>query len=143
MRRVRQLSLGDGLPLSRRRSGHIIAPMTSASAAAAFLDYLRRSRNGAVWLFVTLVLLVSAERRVAELHFNLRTAGAALENEDSLDADEIRTRLIVLNDDKVPTLPAVSKHVSAVVTRCWARPVLYALGSPAPRGPPVPRFFLA
>jgi len=90
-----------------------------------------------VWLFVTLLLLVSAERRLAEIHFNGRTGAPALENDDSLDADEIRTRLIVLQDEKVPTLPSTSTLVSAVIAPCWARPALCALGFPAPRGPPV------
>jgi hypothetical protein len=90
-----------------------------------------------VCLFVTLVLLVSVERRVAELHFNLRGAGNVVENEDTLDADEIRTRLIVLNDDKVPAIPEVAK-LAASVDGVWrARPVVLVLDASAPRGPPV------
>ena len=100
------------------------------------LERLRGFRLTASWVFVTLVLLVSAERRVAELQLNLRTSGAVLENEDTLDADEIRTRLIILNDDKVPTIPEVTKLVAPVVSARLARPALLVLVASAPRGPP-------
>ena len=106
------------------------------------LQRLRRFRRGVVWLFVTLVLLVSAERRIAELHFNLRAACTAVENEDSLDADEIRTRLIVLNDEKVPTVPEVTKLVAAVLPSWGTRPIFFVADSSVPRGPPAVRSFL-
>ena len=101
--------------------------------------WLRRHRRGGITLFVLLLLVVAAERRLAEFHLNQRSALPAFESNDTLDGDEIRVRLVVLNDDKPPTLPAVSgtfaphrTHVAVLLL-----PVL-ALGRPAPRGPPAP-----
>jgi hypothetical protein len=102
----------------------------------SFFERLRRFRLAAVWSFVTLVLLVSAERRVAELHFNLRVAGNVLENGSVLDADEIRTRLIILSDDKVPTIPRVARLAAPAVGPRHARPALLLLDASASRGPP-------
>ena len=121
------------LPLSADR--HIMPPMTRASATACF-DRIGPLRHAGVWLFVALLLLVAAERRLAEAHFNLRTAATGIESEDSLDADEIRTRLILLQDDKVPTVWAVSEPVSPLPAPCSRLPVEIVLRSPAPRGPP-------
>ena len=100
-------------------------------------DRLRHLRHPGVWCFVVLLLLVSAERRLAELHFNLRTAETGIESEDSLDADEIRTRLILLQDEKLPTVPVVGERVAAAVAPCWRLAIAFALHAPSPRGPPV------
>ena len=110
--------------------------MTDSAWIESPVSRLRRLRHTGVWTFVVLVLLVSVERRVAELHFNLRTAGPVVENEGALDADEIRTRLIVLNDEKVPTVPEVTKLVASVLSAWHARPALLVLDASAPRGPP-------
>ncbi|MBI2204523.1 MAG: hypothetical protein HYU41_11805 [Candidatus Rokubacteria bacterium] len=89
-------------------------------------------------LFVGLLLLGAAERRLSEIHFNLRSAATSLENDDALDRDEIRARLIGVKDEQPPALPrswtAFSRRAT---TTSVERPVDRALGVPAPRGPPV------
>jgi hypothetical protein len=110
--------------------------MTRVPAAALTVRF-RRIRPVGAWLFVALLLLVAAERRLAEFHFNVRTGDVGIESEDTLDADEIRTRLIVIQDDKIPAVEVVSVAVAPLVMRPWRRPVPVALGAPAPRGPPL------
>ena len=112
-------------------------PMSPAPSTA--LVSFRRHRVPGVWLFVLLLCLVAGERRLAEAHFNLRTAATGLESDDVLDGDEIRVRLIVLNDETPPTLPDADTALTfAVVHLPLSLPVSIALGSPAPRGPPAP-----
>jgi len=99
----------------------------------------RRGPAGA-WLFVALVLLVVGERRLSEIHHNLRSAGPGVENADALDGDEIRVRLVILNDDKLPSLPEtggvpVGRFAPAGTPRLDRVPP----GLPAPRGPPSAR----
>jgi len=92
----------------------------------------------ATWFFAALVLLVAGERRLAEGHFNLRSSQLGIESDDTLDGDEIRVRLTVLNDDKPPALPDVSGAVTFHVVRTFGQRLQsLALGRPAPRGPPV------
>ena len=94
------------------------------------------------WLFVLLVLLVASERRLAEVHFNLLSAALGIESDDVLDGDEIRVRLIVLNDDRPPALPDVSSAAAFdVVCMLAQRLDAPSLGRPAPRGPPADRRF--
>lgn len=107
------------------------------SPSATALARYRRHRAFGIALFVLVVLLVGAERRLADAHFNLRAAAPGLESDDILDGDEVRVRLIVLNDDKLPTLADVSgtiahERLHAIAQRC----AFLALGRPAPRGPP-------
>jgi hypothetical protein len=98
----------------------------------------RRYRTLATWLFVLLVGLVATERRLADAHFNLRSASPGLESDDVLDGDEIRVRLVVLNDDEAPTLPDVSGALVCEVVHAHAQRLdPLALGRPAPRGPPL------
>jgi hypothetical protein len=98
----------------------------------------RHRRAVTAWLFVVLVLLVAGERRLADAHFNARTGGVGIENDDVLDGDEIRVRLIGLNDDRPPTL---LRQVGIVRTAAHvdppARPCLELVGRPAPRAPPL------
>ena len=98
----------------------------------------RDRRSVTAWLFVVLLLLVAGERRLADAHFNARTGQLGIENDDALDGDEIRVRLIGLNDDRPPTL----WMQVGVVRVAWhvdqpARPCLDLVGRPAPRAPPV------
>ena len=99
---------------------------------------LRRRRAITVCFFVFLALLVGAERRLAEIHLDLRSAGPGLESDDVLDGDEIRVRLVVLNDDKPPTISDAGRTPAPLLVPIvpQRRPSL-ALGRPAPRGPPV------
>ena len=110
--------------------------MTMSSAPTA-LAWFRCQRVAGTWLFVLLLLLVGAERRLAEVHFNLRTAATGLESNDVLDGDEIRVRLVVLNDEARPTLPDLDVPLAfTVAPPPLSLPASVALGSPAPRGPP-------
>jgi hypothetical protein len=105
----------------------------SGSAFGAF----RRRRFGGTGLFVLLLLLVAGERRLAEIHFNLRSWEPVLEHADALDGDEIRIRLIVLNDDQPPSLADAGRALTfAVVPVRTPLPAVAPLGRPAPRGPP-------
>jgi len=107
------------------------------AAARASLDRLRAHRVAGIWLFVGLLCLASAERRLSEVHFNLRVAGVAFENDDALDGDELRIRLVALNDEQLPVVLAAGPafelcpFVSAP-SACGLR----VLGLPSPRGPP-------
>jgi hypothetical protein len=112
--------------------------MTTNPASTA-LAWFRSQRVAGISLFVLLLLLVGAERRLADAHFNLRTAATGLESKDILDGDEIRVRLVVLNDETLPTLPVIDALlVFTVVHPPLSLPASVALGSPAPRGPPRP-----
>ena len=112
--------------------------MTSMSGSAPLLASFRRRTRSGIWLFVLLLCLVAAERRLAEAHYNLRAAEAGFESQDSLDGDEIRVRLVVLNDEQPPVLPTVDAAVVFVLLAA-AVPCsdCVALGRPAPRGPPL------
>ena len=127
----------SGVSLSLARRGATIIVVRQAPTALASF---RRHRPTGIAFFVLLVLVVAGERRLADLHFNLRTAAPGLESDDVLDGDEIRVRLIVLADDTPPTVPHVSRAIGFAVVRAPSEaPDSLALGSPAPRGPPVPR----
>jgi hypothetical protein len=98
---------------------------------------LRRGRATGASLFVLLLLLVAGERRLAEAHFNLRSSQAGLERADGLEGDEIRVRLIGLDDHEPPSLSDVGRvRASVVVPLHTSHPVVIPLGRPAPRGPP-------
>ena len=115
------------------RGGATMIGMRSAMTLVS----LRRHGTGGVWFFLLLMLLVAAERRLSEAHFNLRTWTVGFESADALDGDEIRVRLIALNDDKPPSL-FVAGHViiAEVVHASPPRFDCVPLGRPAPRGPP-------
>jgi len=108
------------------------------SAAPGLLAFCRRRRALGVWLFVALLGLVAAERRLAETHFNVRAVGPGFESSD-LDGDEIRVRLVVLNDDNPPALPATRGRITFEAVHVVTQRLDFrAPGPPAPRGPPPP-----
>jgi hypothetical protein len=73
------------------------------------------------------------------MHHNLRSAGPGLESVDSLEGDEIRGRLVILNDERPPTLPtAAIGAVGMAVLRAIEPPDFTLVGQPKPRAPPVP-----
>jgi len=112
--------------------------MTEMHSARVLLS-LRRSRIGGVCLFLLLLGLMIGERRLADAHYNLRSSAVGIESADSLDGDEIRVRLIVLNDDKPPSLSdSEALHVATVVLTEVPHLDRVPLGRPAPRGPPPP-----
>jgi hypothetical protein len=101
------------------------------------LARLRRHRRAGVALFVGLLCLVAAERRLAEAHGNRHTRAPSFESEAVLDGDEVRIRLTVLNDHARPSLPGVSGTIAFETSNTVAvHPDSPALGRPAPRGPP-------
>lgn len=111
--------------------------MIGSAAARASLDRLRRHRVAGIWLFVGLLCLAAAERRLSEVHFNLRAAEVGVENDDALDRDEIRIRLVALNDEQLPIVfeagPAFQPRAFVGAPSALGRLVL---GLPSPRGPP-------
>jgi hypothetical protein len=112
------------------------ATMTPMKWSHTGLGYFRRDRGPGVAFFIFLVLLVGVERRLAEAHFNLRTASPGIES-TNLDGDELRVRLIVFNDDKAPAV--TDRHATPTFHGVHAFKeslVSLALGRPAPRGPP-------
>jgi hypothetical protein len=119
---------------SRRVERYDEAMGASTTALARF----RRYRAVGTGFFVLLLLVVMVERRLADGHFNLRTAPTAIESDDVLDGDEIRVRLIVLNDETPPTLPPASRALGIALRPFAEDSESPALGVPAPRGPPRP-----
>jgi hypothetical protein len=63
--------------------------MSAMATRWSLLARLRRHRRAGITLFVLLLLLVAAERRVADLHLNQRTAAPAFEGE-AVEGDEVR-----------------------------------------------------
>lgn len=97
-----------------------------------------RRRLAGAWIFVALVLLVGLERRLSEAHHNLRSWATGVERADALDGDEIRVRLVILNDDKLPSLSDTgSVLLAGLVPASAPRLDRVPLGLGAPRGPPV------
>jgi len=101
---------------------------------------LRRYRAIAVGCFCLLILLVSAERRLADAHLNRLSSSPAFENDDLLDGDEIRIRLtLVAADAGLPMLLAAPL--------AWEPVRMFAVEAPTPapnawsssRAPPVAR----
>jgi hypothetical protein len=70
-----------------------------------------RQWTAAAWLFVAFILLSGAERRLAEAHLNDQSSAPGIENNDALDGDEIRVRLVLLGDAVVPTLACVEERL--------------------------------
>ena len=104
---------------------------------AGTLASLRRHGTAGVWFFLLLMLLVAAERRLSEAHFNLRSWTVGVESADALDGDEIRVRLIALNDDKPPSLFDAGRVFAFEVVHAPSTSFdCVPLGRPAPRGPP-------
>ena len=111
--------------------------MVAMSPGLTVLELLRRQRSTGTWVFVLLLLLVAGERRLAETHLNHQKAEASVERDDVLGADEIRVRLIILNDEAPPTLPDITLGRTVPIAHpIVSLPASVALGSPAPRGPP-------
>ena len=99
---------------------------------------LRRYRAIAVGCFCVLVLLVGAERRLAEVHLNRLASWPAFENADLLDGDEIRIRLaavgaVVQAPDLTGVLRVVWRPAPTAPRTVVAAPPVDAS---SPRGPP-------
>lgn len=100
----------------------------------------RRRQLIAVGFACFLVFLVGAERRLAEAHLNRVSSLPAFENDDVLDGDEIRVRLVFLADDVgQPVLPAapLAWEPAPVAPAQAVRPAPLRWSSP--RSPPAAR----
>ena len=98
---------------------------------------LPRYRSLGAWLFMVLLLAASAERRLADAHFNLQTAGLAFGNSDLLDADEIKVRLLLNTDSVIPVPPLLGSPLVVSVLRHPAAVLALRDGDlPSPRAPP-------
>lgn len=107
-------------------------------STARVLACLRAGARLGVALFIALLLLVCVERRLAEAHFDLRSAVPGLENDDALDRDEIRVRLVAVKNDQLPVLPRCgSAFVGCVTAPAAGVRADTVPGVPAPRGPPL------
>lgn len=73
---------------------------------------LRRYRVHLALLLGVLVLLTSAERRLAYLDFN-SSGSLRIENNDRPDGDEILNRLVFVDDATEPRAPAVGEACHA------------------------------
>src|SRR5712691_3968937 len=86
-------------------------------------------------LFVSPMLIASAKRRLAELH--VAAVGAAFENADDPEGDQIVKRLVILEDDTPPPMlpvKAIRRASPSPLPRLHAtrsRPI------PDPRAPPL------
>lgn len=98
---------------------------------------LRNVRGIGVWLFIALVFLVNAERRLAEAHYNLRSSAVGIENLDTLDGDEIRARLITANDAvRIEPSSTPGPGPRPVVARTAQPLLVHSIDSPFLRAPP-------
>ena len=67
----------------------------------------RESRVCAALFFLTLLLTISVQSRLAEIDFNDDGApGFTFENGDTMDGDEVLTRLVLVDDLVMPYAPA-------------------------------------
>jgi hypothetical protein len=78
------------------------------------MDDSRRRRTHLAILLCGLVLLATAERRLAYLDFN-PDRSARLENNDKPDGDEIINRLVFFDTSTEPITPTVGDVCHAVV----------------------------
>jgi hypothetical protein len=85
--------------------------MSTAMLPAAHGLARFRYRTVVAWLFVALILLSAAERRMAEAHLNDQSSAPGIESNDTLDGDEIRVRLVLLGDAVVPTVARVTQRL--------------------------------
>ncbi len=99
-------------------------------------DSPRRSVYLAV-LLGALVLLTSAERRLADADFNT-SAGVRIENNDKPDGDEILNRLVFVDDATDPIIPTVGEasHAGVIPVDSCVRSVIVVRLSES-RAPPV------
>src|SRR5262245_46659341 len=86
------------------------------------MEAFRRSRSALVLLLCGLVLLSSAERRLAYLDFNADYS-VRIENNDKPDGDEIIQRLLFVDDATEPIAPSVGEayHPAVVSFELSAR----------------------
>lgn len=95
------------------------------------------TRPAGVWLFLALLVLVSLERRVAELDLGPDDDGAVLESDDGVDGGEILDRLVVFDDIRLPQPPDVGRlTVGKLVVSTTPYLPDVRIVTPTPRAPP-------
>ena len=99
----------------------------------------RRNRVPLVMLLCGLMLLASAERRLAYLDFNaVSDQHVRIENQDKLDGNEIINRLIVADDATEPSAPTTGDACrTAVIPAEWCAPSLIVVRLSESRAPPL------
>jgi hypothetical protein len=103
---------------------------------------LRRHRAAAAGFFVLLVLLIGAERRLAEAQLNYVSSTPAFEN-DWPDGDEIRVRLVLAVEEvRQPDLTGTllspwAQSPVAVDTALPTAPLRWSSSRSPPRSRPV------
>lgn len=110
--------------------------MLSLAAPLARCGTRAQVHAASAWFFVTLVLLIGGERRLADAHYNVHSFSPALENDERLDADEIRTRLCVSAGPSVPILAAAAATPLGPALRSGTRPRGAVPEAHSPRAPP-------
>jgi hypothetical protein len=96
----------------------------------------RRRRLHLAVLLCGLVLLASAERRLAYLDFN-SAAGVRIENNEKPDGDEIINRLIFVDDATEPIEPTIGDACDAALIPIESCPLaLITVRLSEPRAPP-------
>ena len=81
----------------------------------------RRLRGHLALVLCSLVLLASAERRIAYLDFNSVADSLRIENNEKVDADEIIHRLVFVDDATEPRAPEADARVTTLALS-WAGP---------------------
>jgi hypothetical protein len=96
----------------------------------------RRQQIPFAILFLVLVLLTFAQRRLAELDFD-STGVVRIENNDKLDGDEIFNRLVFVDDTVAPRAPAAGEDCNARFVSLEACSLALVTIRPSePRAPP-------
>jgi hypothetical protein len=97
----------------------------------------RRQRVQLAVLLGALVLLASAERRLAYLDFNSAT-DVRIENNDKADGDEVINRLIFVDDAAEPIAPMVGEpcHAAPIAVESCTRSLITVRLSES-RAPPL------
>lgn len=95
-----------------------------------------RTRRLAVRFFVLLLFAAAAERRVADLDFNPKTA-SVLENDESVRGQEVRDKLMALFDYVAPRPILRSEAIVPAAMQPVPRNVVRLVVDPeSPRAPP-------
>jgi hypothetical protein len=103
----------------------------------AMLTRLRVHAALGACLFAALIVLVTGERRLSEVHLNRLSSAPVFENDDALDGDEIRIRLTLHADAEPPIVsPTVTRLAPAAVPRRPLMPSIVIVDGHSPRAPP-------
>jgi len=119
-------------------NGHVVVLAVGMQLQfTAMKDIRRHHRLQRVLLLCLLVLLATAERRLAYLDFDVDSA-VQLENQDKPDGDEIINRLVFVDDAKEPIAPTAGDicQAAAIPVDSSARSLFVAELSES-RAPPL------